>query len=374
MERPKAKASEPSTDSPNDPNRYQRSQRTYEEARTQGEAIRRSLEAAHASLALIVHRLSSRRFNKVYILGCGDSWFVGMGIRLAFERLLKVPTESMQALDYAHYYYGTSGPDTLAIGISSSGNTPAVMNALRRAKGTGAITIGVTNTENSPISQEFDESIYIQATRQGWPTQASTAAMAVLIRLALELARLKKSCPLTEIANFQADLHHLPDLVDHVVEVADKPTQELAHRLGSARFFLLCAGGPFLAAAAFGAAKIKELCPIHAMVIPLEEFHHYRSLKPGDPLFLIAPDNTGHTRALETAEVGRYDGGQIFALLPEDEQEISSIAHWVLKLPKVHEMLAPIVYSVPLHLFAYHLAMEKFERRLGHTNAFPEMD
>jgi glucosamine 6-phosphate synthetase-like amidotransferase/phosphosugar isomerase protein len=68
--------------------------------------------------------------------------------------------------------------------------------------------------------------------------------------------------------------------------------------------------------------------------------------------------------------VGRYDGGWIAALVPDGEREITAAAQWALSLPQVNPMLAPLVYSLPLHLFAYYLAMEKFKLGLGHTPAF----
>ncbi len=159
--------------------------------------------------------------------------------------------------------------------------------------------------------------------------------------------------------------------MENVLKQVERPIQELAEELAAANFLFFCAGGPHQAAAAFGAAKVKELCPIHAEVIPLEEFHHYRSLKPGDPLILLAPDNVSHSRALDTAQVGRYDGGRIYAFVPEGEIEIAAAAQWRLHLPQVDPYLAPVIYSLPLHLFAYYLAMEKYRLGLGYTPAFP---
>ena len=372
MERPKSKASEPSTDLPDDPNRLRRVKLTWDEAIVQGDVMKKALAAESENLKRIAMSLASRSFSRVVITGCGDSWFSATGVRLAFERLLSIPTESMQALDFATYFYATSGRDTLVIGIASGGNTPAVMNALRHAREKGAYTLGVTNTENSPITQEFDASIIVRATRKGWPTQASTAAMAVMIQFAIELARVKNTCDLAVINSIQDALEQLPDLMTRVVETSNEQVRQLAEKLATARYMIFCGGGPHYAAACFGAAKVKELCPIHAMSIPLEEFHHYRSLKPGDPLFLVASDGPSHSRAVDTAEVGAYDGGRIFALVPPGEEEISRVSEWALHMPAVSEILAPMLYSVPLHLFAYHLAMAKFDRRLGFVPAFDE--
>lgn len=372
LERPKAKANEPSTDLPDDPNRFRRANATYEEAILQGAVIQSSLEEELENLRAIAQAVKTKSWKRIYILGCGDSWFVGIGVRLAFEQVLGVPTEAMQALDYALYYYVTTDESTLVIGISSGGNTPAVMDALRQAKKQGATVIGVTNSENTPITKEFYHSIFVKATRKGWPTQASTAAMAVLIRLAIELAKASGFSLAADGIALQYQLENLPVLISSTIKNVEPAMKALAVELAKARFLFFSAGGPNFASAAFGAAKIKELCPIHASTIPLEEFHHYRSLKPGDPLILIVPDQNSHSRALDTAQVGRYDGGLIVALVPEQEKEISEVAKFAVHLPLIDPLLAPILYSIPLHLFAYYLSMEKFNLGLGHTPAFPD--
>jgi glucosamine--fructose-6-phosphate aminotransferase (isomerizing) len=372
--RPKAKANEPSTDAPDDPSRLRRVQLTYEEAMAQAVVVRQAVAAEAENLQRIAARLADRRLRRILILGCGDSWFVGIGIRLALEHLLDVPVEPMQALDYALYYGQISAAEDLVIGISSGGNTSAVMDALQVARAAGATTIGVSNKPESPILVQFDHQILVRATRNGWPTQASTATMASLLTFGLALARSRQTRTTPELEAFAGALDQLPGLMEKTLQEAEEPMQALAQELAACRFLFFSAGGPHLAAAAFGAAKVKELCPIHAHVIPLEEFHHYRSLKPGDPLILIAPDAASHQRALDTAEVGRFDGGRIYALVPQDEREIAEVAHWHLNLPPVDRCLAPILYSLPLHLLAYYLAMEKFKRHLGHTPAFPSQD
>ena len=124
--RPKAKANEPSTDAPHDENRLKRAKLTLDEALVQGGVIREALEVDKENIKEIAASLAPRTIRRVYILGCGDSWFVGIGVRLAFERLLGLPTEAVQALDFGLYYHETVDEETLVIGISSSGTTPAV--------------------------------------------------------------------------------------------------------------------------------------------------------------------------------------------------------------------------------------------------------
>ncbi len=189
LKRPAAKANEPSTDAPNDPNRLKRSILTYKEAMEQGPVLREAIEAEGENLKTIAKQLSKRQLQRVIILGCGDLWFVGVGVRFALEYLLGLPVEPMQALDSALYYSHTLGADCLVIGISSGGNTPAVMDALRAAQNRDAVTIGVSNNAGTAVLTTFDYRILVRGMRKGWPTQASTSTMVVLLQLGIELAR-----------------------------------------------------------------------------------------------------------------------------------------------------------------------------------------
>ena len=370
--RPKAKAKEPSTDNPQDPHRKQRVLYTWEELQAQGAIIEKAVNQERQHLQEIVTDLEKHQINRIIITGCGDSWITGMGVRSIFERLLKIPTEAMQAFDLGHYFFDAVDEHTLVIGISSSGSTRSVIEALDRAEEKGAYTIGMSNTVNSPIMANYSNHILVRATRHGWPTQASTAAMAVLTQFAILLAQDWQTTESSLTKELDSDLAILPVLIDEVIEKSKPVMQELAKKWVKARYILFCGAGSNIAPAAFGCAKVKELSPVHALLIPMEEFHHYRTIKPGDPLILVAPDAAGHKRAVETAEIARYDGGQVFALTPKGEQEISNFTNMALGLPDVNDFLKPILYSIPLQIFAFYFAMEKFEHNLGFERALPK--
>ena len=153
---------------------------------------------------------------------------------------------------------------------------------------------------------------------------------------------------------------------------SDADAQAWAERVVGASLVLFAGAGPHFAAAAFGAAKVRELSPIHSMAIPLEEYHHYRSQKWNDPLFLVAPDTASRERALDTALVSDDIGGRTVALLPGPDSEIDARVSASWRMPKMSDALAPLVYSVPIHLFAYHFAEARFARNLGYPGHWQE--
>jgi glucosamine--fructose-6-phosphate aminotransferase (isomerizing) len=367
----RALRAEPSTDAPHDPARLARIEHTRIEMLAQGPAIAATLAAAEAPLAALAGALRERPLRQVVIAGCGDSWFVGMAARHAFETLLGVPCAASQALDYALYDHVAAGPETLVFGLSAGGNTPAVMQALRAAAERGAVCVGLSNTPGSPVLTAFDAGLVVHATRRGWPTQSSTAAIALLVATAAALADARASTPPHRLAALDAALAALPSLVESVTRASAAPIAAAADAFAAARSVLFTGAGPAFAAAAIGAAKLRELGPIHATATPLEEMHHYRAQKRGDPLMLLAPDRAARERALDTALVGAAVGGRTVALLGEDDAEISALVEVALVLPPVDPLLAPVVFAVPLHLFAHRFAIARAALGLGYPGAWP---
>jgi glucosamine--fructose-6-phosphate aminotransferase (isomerizing) len=367
----RALRSEPSTDAPQDPARLARVERTRIEMLSQGPAIAATLAAARAPLAALAGTLRDRPLRQVVIAGCGDSWFVGMAARHAFETLLGVPCAAAQALDYALYDHVAAGPETLVFGLSAGGNTPAVMQALRAAAERGAVCVGLSNTPASPALTAFDAGLVVHATRHGWPTQSSTAAIALLVATAAALAGARASAPAHRLAALDAALAALPSLVETVTRMAGAPMATAADGCAAAPLVLFTGAGPAFAAAAIGAAKLRELGPIHAIATPLEEMHHYRAQKRGDPLLLLAPDDASRGRALDTALVGAAVGGRTVALLGEDDPEIAALVETALVLPPVDPLLVPVAFAVPLHLFAHRFAVTRAALGLGYRGALP---
>ena len=357
---------EPSRDNAGDPHRLARVERTRAEMMAQGSAIANTLVIETKAVGLIAEQLIKREIGHVVIAGCGDSWHVGAAVRYAWESLTGASLEAAQALDYACYGAVAANPQTMVIGISSGGSTPAVLSALRAAKARGAYTLGVSNTPATAVLTEFDAALVVRAERKGWPTQSSTASMALLIRLAQKWAGSK------DASASEAELDKIPALVDTLARTIDESVAPIAAEVASARLILFAGLGPNYASAAFGAAKIKELSPIHAIAMPMEEYHHYRAQKAGDPLILLATDPASYERALDTALASQAAGGWTMAILCEDQPEIETRVQHVVHVPKVRAELAALVASIPLHLFAYHFAKARDSIGLGYPGAFPD--
>ena len=352
------------TDDPRDAKRRARVELTRVEILGQPASVRDTLAGGREASLAAAADLAGADLRRVVMTGCGDSLAVMVGARMLLERVLGIPCEPVQALDFAYYAGSTVGPDTLVVTLSSSGTTTRTVEAALVAGARGARTLALSNTPGSALMALSDHALLVRAERRGWPTQASTAALALLLRFALDLGTALGRDPAL-IGRLGAALDAVPDQMAAVADAVEGEIAELARRDAPGSMTLFAGGGPAYACALFGAAKVKECTPDHAVAIPLEEFHHYNSQKAGEPLFVIAPDGPSVARARDTAFEGRRWGGRVYAMVTGGEVALDPHAHAVLRLPAMPEDLAALVYSVPVQLYAYHLAMAKFAEADG---------
>jgi glutamine---fructose-6-phosphate transaminase (isomerizing) len=362
--------SEPSSDAADDGPRRRRVRFTRDEMMDQGAALMRTVEREREACAALGRLAAERRIARIVVAGCGDSWFAAMGARLAMELCTGLPVEPVQAFDWAHYAAHTADARTMVIGLSSGGGTPAVLAALDAARRQGALAIGLSNTAGAPVVTRYDGGLAVHATRRGWPTQSSTAAMGLLIAFAAAIGRAMNRGA-AEIDAITEELAVVAAAMDTIARDLDPAARRFAGEVAALPIVLFTGAGPCFAAAAFGAAKVKELSPIHAVAIPLEEYHHYRSQKQGDPLIMVATDGAARERALDTALVSAHVGGRTVALLAADDREISGRIDAAWMLPAASAALAALPACVPMHLFAYHFAEARFELGLGYGDAPP---
>ena len=347
------------TDDPLDPKRRKRVGLTRDEMLTQSEAIQTTLEYERQAIQEAARTFNTRPIDRIIMTGCGDSLASMIGVRSLFESLLSIPCEPVQALDFVYYYHQPVNERSLVIVLSSSGTTTRVVEALLLAKAKGVQSLALTNTTGSPLMEESDKHLYIHAERKGWPTQSSTAAMALLYLFAIELAR-DQGRRSEEADSLESALFDMPRLVAQALNDHDTAVAQLAEKEARQPLYLFTGGGPAYACALFGAAKVKECSPDHAIAIPLEEYHHYNSQKANEPLFLIAPSGPSIPRAVDTLSEGHRWGGRVYSVLTEGDDQLHHESDAVFLLPRVDERLAPMIFSIPVQLFAYHTAMAKF--------------
>lgn len=347
------------TDDPLDPKRLRRVEITWDEMWAQPEVIKNTLAQETKAIQDAAQHFASHPIDRIVMTGCGDSIASMMAVKLAYERLLGIQTETYQALEFAYYHHATINERTLVICLSSSGATTRTIEAMMMARMAGAQTLTLSNTPGSTLMVEADRGLLIHAQRQGWPTQSSTAAMATLMQFLVEYAQAAGIDP-EKVADYRASLENIPALMRKVLEDCKEPLLDIARREAQQTMYLFAGAGPCLGAAEFGSAKVKECSPDRAIAIQMEEFHHYNSLKAGDPLFILAPAGFSVPRAVDTAREGKRWGGRIYSIVNQDNHAFDELSSAVIRMPDVMEEFSAFIYAVPAQMFGYYVAMEKF--------------
>jgi glucosamine--fructose-6-phosphate aminotransferase (isomerizing) len=344
----------PSND-PLDPKLRFRVEATGPELFGQPAAITATLQLNADNVDVIADRLVAG-VQRVVLVGCGDSLAVMIAARQALESMLGVPCEPMQSLEFAYCHADLVDADTAVIALSSSGETTRTVEALLMAQHRGSYTVSLTNTAGSTLQAEADTSLKIEATRVGWPTQSSTAALALLLELAIRSG--ERRVP-TAAAPLRAAFDELPGVMTQVLDRIDPLIADIAGSEVDAgvQMVLFSGAGPNLASAIVGAAKVKECTTLHAVDIQIEEYHHYNSQKAGEPLFLLAPSGPSVPRAVDTGTDALRWGGRLYVVTTEGEHAFDDVGGHVITLPPVPEPLSPLLYLLPAQLVGYHLGL-----------------
>ena len=332
------------------------------EIREQPKVVADSVRHADNPLRDIAERYHDR-IDRVVMVGCGDPFMLGLAAVYAFEQWARLPAESIEAAEFAGYRHELINERTLVILITSSGKTVKVIDAARLAAKRGAPAFALTNLVPSPITDEVTEVIQTQA---GWsdsfPVKQTSTALAVLYALALHLAESRNTLATERITALRQALYEdVPAAIEAALRSEDS-IRELANQYLGAPIYAFIGNGPNLATAQLAAAKMKETSQSRSEATNLEEYAHLHclSLRDGDPVFVITyPGEIGARSKLICQHV-LNNGGRLIVVGPQEEA-----ARWgdlditYLTVPDHPEMYGPLVAYVPLHLFAYYVAVGK---------------
>ena len=358
------------SDDPMDPSRRKRVLATWPEITGQPSSIKKTIESNSPKISKVAERIVNGRFQRIYMIGCGDSLACHHAVQHLFENLTGLTVLPIQALEFAYYPPCKLDKNSIVVCLSSSGATPRTVEALYTAQIAGAFTVAVTNTFGSVLDREADISFLIKATRVGWPTQSSTSAMAVLAKLAVEVG-LHSSYSIDLVEKISRELNQIPKFIESIILRKREQTGDIAKEIflssrkseqkhiavPSVHF---SAAGPALASAMFGAAKFRECTPLHGQLVHLEEFHHYTSVKPGENLIIISPNGPSRARAVDTVRHAKYWGVSPIGITMGDDMLDKHFTK-VVQLPLIDELLSAFLCTIPLQMMAVQAAEYEFE-------------
>jgi glucosamine--fructose-6-phosphate aminotransferase (isomerizing) len=337
------------------------------EIREQPAAIRDTLVGRIDALdyiALDELRLSEtllRDVDRVFIVACGTAYHAGLVAKYAIEHWTRLPVEIEIASEF-RYRDPVLDANSLTLAVSQSGETIDTLEAARHAGRQRSRVIAITNTVGSSIAREADGVLYTHAGPEIGVAATKTFAtqMVALHLTALFLAQVRGTMFPEEVAEVLQRMRELPAQVRTALEL-DEQVRALARRFAGARDFLFLGRHTGYPAALEGALKLKEISYVHAEAYPAGELKHgpIALVEPGTPVVAVATECHVYRKVLSNIQEVRARGAEVVAVATEGDEEIASVAQHVLYVPRTPELLAPVVVSVPLQLFAYAMAKER---------------
>ncbi|MDO8527566.1 MAG: glutamine--fructose-6-phosphate transaminase (isomerizing) [Deltaproteobacteria bacterium] len=297
-------------------------------------------------------------FKQVAILACGTSWHAGMVAKYWFEQLARVPTTVHLASEF-RYANPLIDSKTLVISISQSGETADTLAATQLAKQKKAKVLAICNVLGSSLTRASNATLYTHAGPEIGvaSTKAFVSQMTVLYLLTLEMASRKKIMSKEELLTKMEEIRKLPQNLETVLQKADA-IKKIAKECVNASHFLFIARGLQYPVALEGALKLKEISYVHAEGFAAGELKHgpIALVDKGVPVVALIPPSETYEKILSNVEEVKARGAFVIAVGEKGDEELEEKADAVIGLPKTVYSLTPILYAVPLQLFAYYIA------------------
>jgi glucosamine--fructose-6-phosphate aminotransferase (isomerizing) len=334
----------------------------FEQPTVVAQTLRSYLRPLEQQVALPQIDFDISGIDRVTIVACGTSYYAGMVAKYWFEQFARVPVDIDFASEF-RYRQPVLPEGGLALFISQSGETADTLAALRHCKAEGQTIAVVVNVPTSSMAREADLLLPTHAGPEIGvaSTKAFTCQLAVLAALAAHFAVKKGRISAEEEAEIVRHLLEAPACLNAALD-HDEEIAAMAHLIAPARDVLYLGRGPDFPLALEGALKLKEISYIHAEGYAAGEMKHgpIALIDEAVPVIVLAPSGPLFEKTVSNMQEVRARGGKI--VLISDAEGLAEAGEGCLatiEMPKVHPLIAPLVYAVPVQLLAYHVAVAK---------------
>ena len=301
-----------------------------------------------------------RSIDRIVIAASGTSWHAALVGEYLIEELAQVPVE----VEFAHEFCYRNAPlekNTVLLVLSQSGETADTLAALREAKRRGHRALAIVNVVGSTIARESDGGIYMHAGPEIGvaSTKAFVSTLTILAMLAVHLGRLRNLSARRALEILHA-LEAVPQQLESIL-AQNNAIKKIARKYARAEDFFFLSRGYNFPIALEGALKLKEISYIHAEGYSAAEMKHgpIALIDPKTPTVFLVPQDSMYDKTMANLAMIRARKGPIIALATEGDMQIGKVANDVIYLPPALELINPTLASVPLQLFAYHIAVAR---------------
>ncbi len=334
----------------------------FEQPTVVAQTLRSYLRGVERQVALPQMDFDLSDIKRIAIVACGTSYYAGMVAKYWFESFARVPVDLDVASEF-RYRNPVLEAGGLALFISQSGETADTLAALRHAKAAGQKIAVVVNVPTSSMAREADLLLPTHAGPEIGvaSTKAFTCQLAVLAAFAAHLAVVKGKMTRDEEIEVVAHLTEAPAALNAAL-AHDEDIAAMAPLIAPARDVLYLGRGPDYPMALEGALKLKEISYIHAEGYAAGEMKHgpIALIDEAVPVIVIAPSGPLFEKTVSNMQEVMARGGKV--VLISDAEGIAEAGEGcmaTIEMPKVHPLIAPLVYAVPVQLLSYHVACVK---------------
>ena len=300
-----------------------------------------------------------KAIDRIWIVACGTSWHAGLVGKYLIEEMVRAPVQVDIGSEF-RYRDPLIGKNDLLIAISQSGETADTLAAVRHAKQQGVQVVSICNVVGSTLARESEGVLYTHAGPEIGvaSTKAFTAQLTALYLLALHLGRVRGKVSVEDGKAWLDRFVTLPTHVEHLL-AREAELAAIAKRYHDKRNFLYLGRGINYPIALEGALKLKEISYIHAEGYAAGEMKHgpIALIDKDMPVVVLAPRDRLYEKTVSNLMEVKARSAPVIAFVTEGDRELGKQADAVFTVPDVHPLLTPVLFTIPLQLLAYHIAV-----------------
>lgn len=302
-----------------------------------------------------------RNLRRIYIVGCGSAYHVGVTGRYIIEKLTRIPVEVDIASEF-RYRDPIIEPDSMTIIISQSGETADSLAALRKAQELGSKVLGIVNVVGSTIAREADNVLYTWAGPEisVATTKAYSTQLSALYLLAMLFGKTRETISDEEYADMLKELKSLPDKISEILGDKER-IQWFASKYANAKDVFFLGRGIDYATSLEGSLKLKEISYIHSEAYAAGELKHgtISLIEDGTLTVAVVTQPDLYEKMISNIVEVRTRGGYIFTLTNKGNCVMEDTSDFTVYIPKTHPCFTPSLAVVPLQLFGYYVSVAK---------------
>lgn len=331
--------------------------------------LRNTLRLQDQYLELMTEFLDRAR--EIFLVAAGTSHHACLAGAYMFSKIASLPTHPVIASEFVEQYGNSVNIDSTILFVSQSGETTDTLAALEHARLRAATILGLTNVIGSTLTrvsraylcQQSGPEIGVAATK------TFTSQLSVLAQLALRLGKRRGKVSHREIEFLENKLKQIPEITEQTLKTLKDEIRRLVKKYRDKGCFFYLGRGISSATALEGRLKLLEIAYVPTIAYPAGESKHgpISLIEPGFPVIFICPKEEAHRTVVNNIMEMKARGASIIVVCEEGDEELKSMSDDCIELPQgIPEILSPIVYVIPLQLFAYYMATER-----GHDPDMP---